>query len=82
MFDISIEINGRKVNPRNMTNVLEKAIITDLTESLKKSTRGIRCDSHGESPKLKVKGKNLDNLSVEVNGCCDTLIERVKRVLN
>lgn len=82
MSNISIEINGRKVNSSNMKNALEKALISDLTDSLKKSTWGIRCASHGEIPKLKVKGNNLDNLSIEVNGCCDALIERVKSVLN
>ena len=81
MFDISFEINGKKVNPNNMADALESAVISDIADSIKKSVGNIKCSEHGKSPKVKVKGRNLDNLSIEVNGCCDALIEKVSAKL-
>ena len=81
MIDISVEINGRKVNPRNMKDAMETMIVSGIVDCVKKSVQGISCPKHGEQPKLKVKGRNFDNLSVEVSGCCDALKDKVKKKL-
>lgn len=81
MIDISFEINGRKVSPRNMGNALESAVLKSVQESITKSVGSARCSEHGQRPKVKVKGRNLDSLSFEVSGCCDQLIETVKKKL-
>lgn len=81
MLDVSVEINGRRVNPRNMKDTMEGLIVSGIVDSLKNSIRGIRCPDHNELPKLKVKGGDLDNLSVEVSGCCDVLTEKVQKKL-
>ena len=78
MLDISFEINGRKVNPNNVKDVLESAILSQVAESIKKSVGNLRCAEHGQSPKIKVKGRNLDNLSFNISGCCEDLIEKVR----
>ena len=81
MIDISFEINGRKVSPRNMGNALESAVLKSVQESITKSVGSVRCPEHVQKPKVKVKGRNLDSLSFEVSGCCDQLIETVKKKL-
>tara|TARA_R110002096_G_scaffold150917_3_gene313048 strand:+ start:7951 stop:8199 length:249 start_codon:yes stop_codon:yes gene_type:complete len=81
MIDISFEINGRKVSPRNMSNALEAAVLQSVQESIKKTVGSARCPTHGQTPKIKVKGRKLDSLSFEVSGCCDQLIETVKKKL-
>lgn len=81
MIDITYEINGRKVNPRNLGNALEKAMLEEITSSIKKSVGNIRCKEHGSRPKVKVKGRSLDNLNIQVEGCCDDLIKQVERKL-
>ena len=53
MLDISFEINGRKVNPNNMKDALESAILSQVAESVKKSVGNLRCAEHGQSPKLR-----------------------------
>lgn len=78
MLDISFEINGRRVNPNNVGDTLEKAILQSVSESIKKSVGSLRCPEHGSSPKIVVKGRNLDNLSFEVSGCCQKLMDSVK----
>lgn len=81
MIDISIEINGRKVSPRNMGNSLESALLQSVQDSITKSVGSARCPAHGQKPKIKVKGRKLDSLSFEVTGCCDQLIDTVKKKL-
>ena len=56
MTDISFEINGRKVSPQNMDNALEAAILQSVQKSTKKSAGSARRPTHGQTPKIKVKG--------------------------
>lgn len=79
MLEISYEINGKKVNPNNIADALEKAVLQQFSESIKKSVGTIRCSEHKQSPKVLLKGKSLDNLSIEVSGCCDDLVKRVSK---
>ena len=78
MFDISFEINGREVNPNDMEDTLESAILSQVAEFVKESVGNLRCAEHKQSPKIKVKGSNLDNLSFDISGCCNDLIEKVR----
>lgn len=83
MIDISFEINGRKVNPNQISNVLEKAIVQELQNKLKREIGSIRDSKSGERPRLKVKGNNINNLSIEVEGSPDvieTVTSRLKRM--
>lgn len=81
MIDVSFEINGKKVSPGNMGNALESTLLQSVQESITKSVGSARCPEHGQRPKIKVKGRNLNSLSFEVSGCCDQLIETVKETL-
>lgn len=81
MIDISFEIIGRKVSPRNMANALEAALLQSAQESIKKAVGSARCPTHGQTPKIKVKGRKVDSKSFEFSGCCDQLIETVKKKL-
>lgn len=82
MIDISFELNGRKVSPNNLGNALEAAMLNSVKDSISKSVGSIRCSEHGERPKIKAKGRNIDSLSLEVTGCCDALIDQVKKKLS
>lgn len=76
MIDISFEIGGRKVNPNQIGNALQETALLQIADSVKKSLSSVRCSEHGQRPTVKVKGRNLDNLSFEVKGCCQSLIDR------
>ena len=81
MIDISFEINGKKVSPRNVGDAFESAVLESIQDSVSKTVGTVHCPKHGKKPKIKVKGRNLDSLSFEVSGCCDSLIEEVKTKL-
>jgi len=73
----SFEINGRKVSPNQISNVLEKAVVQELQDKLMREIGSIRDSKTGERPRLKVKRNNINNLSFEVEGSPD-VIEAVK----
>ncbi len=75
MIDISFEIGGKKVNPNNIGDALEKAILQSVVENITKKLSTVRCAEHGRQPQVKVKGHSTDKLSFEVKGCCQTLID-------
>ncbi len=81
MIDISFEINERKVNPNQISDALEKAVLQEVTDSVKKSLSSVQCSEHGQKPTVKVKGRNLNKLSFEVKGCCQSLIDQALKKL-
>ena len=68
MIDISFEINGRRVRPSDIENALEKTMLESVAEGLRESLASVRDPTTGEFPTVVVRGRSLDNLSVEVEG--------------
>ena len=81
MVDISIKLNGRKVSPNQLAKTLEGEMIKGLADEVKKSLRSCRCSTHGESPKVTIAGRSIDNLKFEVDGCCDEFLAIVQKKL-
>lgn len=81
MIDIHFEIGGRRVDPKNMRDALEAAMLSAVQDGLRKKVGACRCPEHGQYPKLMAKGRSLDKLNFEVSGCCEKVIDEVKRKL-
>lgn len=81
MVSISFEINGKKVDPKNIANVIESAFLKHVESSLKSAVGSIRCREHAQSPRILAKGRGLKDLTFEVFGCCDAVINEVKMKL-
>jgi hypothetical protein len=80
--DISFEVNGRKVNPDQIGNALEKAVFRQIQDTIHKKVFTVRCPIHGTAPTQIVgKGLSTKSMNFEVYGCCNALGEQVKRVL-
>ena len=61
MLDITFKINGRKVSPDNMGNVLEVAVLKEMQTSIKKAVSSVKCPKHNSTPKIVVKGRTMGN---------------------
>lgn len=81
MLEISFEINGRKVNPSQLSNELERAVAQSVRDKLTSAVGNVRDPKTGEHPRLRVKGRGLDDLSIEIEGSPE-LIAEVKRRLS
>jgi hypothetical protein len=82
MIDLKFEINGRQVNPRNFGDALQGAVLEAVSKQIRQKVGACRCSEHGRSPSIVAKGHDLGSLSFEVKGCCDKLIEDVRRKLS
>lgn len=78
MVKIKFEINGREVKPEDFATSLEKALIKNIEEDIRKKLSSVKCPVHGEYPEVICRGHDLRNLSFEVKGCCQKLIEMVR----
>ena len=82
MVDISFEINGKIVQPDDMTDALDILFLKHIREKTNDSLASTCCPAHGEKPSIIVRGQTIDNLNFEVSGCCDDLINKVNKQLN
>ena len=42
---------------------------------------GIRCPEHHQRPRLRFSGTTLQNVSIQMSGCCDRLLELANRAI-
>lgn len=75
MFKLSFEIGGRKVDPRNIRDALESAMLRGVRDHVTKRLSGVRCPDHGSAPAVVARGRTLKELTFEVSGCCQKLID-------
>lgn len=82
MIEIQFKINGRKVNPNNIGNVLEKAMYDHVIESVKKKLGSVRCPEHGSPPKVTIVGKSIDKVEFQISGCCQEVIDHTRELFS
>jgi hypothetical protein len=68
MLKISFELDGLAVNPSNIGDALERAVLKNVEEQVRTKLTGIRDPQTGEFPLVAVRGTSLDNLSFQVSG--------------
>ena len=79
MVDVSFEIEGKRVEPDSMKDVLDIMFLKHVRNQINDSVNAIWCKKHGEQVSVLVKGSSLDNLNYQVSGCCDEFVNRVKK---
>ncbi|MEK6776158.1 MAG: hypothetical protein AABY87_04655 [bacterium] len=82
MLSISFEINGKKVDPDNIADELEKAILKKIEETIVERVGAVRCSEHDAAPIIVAHGQKIENLTFKVSGCCARLIGDVKAMLS
>lgn len=85
MFDVSFEINGKKVPPGDIGKTFASAIEAEMykrvQDAVKRAVGSAVCTVHGKAPSVVVKGRGLSDLSFDVHGCCQALIDQVTKKL-
>jgi hypothetical protein len=80
MSDIgfAFEIDGRTIDPSNIEDPVEAEIINNIVESIVSQVGDLVCPEHKEAARFMCTGDSLDSLTLEVEGCCDAMIDKVK----
>ena len=75
MIEIRYEVNGKRVRPNDVAGELEPAILKETGDRVAKALASVTCPEHGQRPKVTIKGQTLNDLSWEITGCCDALVQ-------
>ncbi len=78
----AFEIGGREIDPAQVEDQEEAALLQDIVESVVDKTELLQCSEHGEPPRFLCSGENINELSLEVFGCCESLIREDEELLN
>lgn len=81
MIDVTFEIGGRRVSPNRFGDEIEKAILTKAATNVKKALNSVTCPEHGQRPKVTLTGMDINNLSCDVEGCCQKLVDTAMKKL-
>ena len=73
MLEFEFWIDGKKVLPDNVGNVLEGAILDAVREKLAKKLEHVQCPEHHEFPHVTVFCTGFSDMKFTVKGCCDKL---------
>lgn len=74
----AFEIAGKAVNPTELDDPREKELLQGIVDSIIDRVEDMKCPVHHEHPRFLCHGDTIDDLSLEVIGCCDKLVDMVK----
>ena len=78
----AFEIGGKAVDPDKIENPDESKIIKSIMESVSDRVEDLHCQEHDEGPRFVCTGDSYEDLTLEVMGCCEALVEQVTKRLS
>ena len=69
-------INGVEVDPANPESPEQQDMMERVMESISKRMEGVTCPEHNETPRFLCTGDRIDDLSIQIHGCCEQLVEQ------
>lgn len=81
MFDLTFEIDGKRVDPNNIADALERSVFATIAQELRSKLASVRDPDTGEFPTVVVRGNSLDNISIVVEGS-DAVVALASAQLN
>ena len=81
MFSLEVELNGKRVAPGQLSNMIEDMLLTHISEEITNKIGRVRCPEHNQYAKVKAKGRSIDKLSFEISGCCQQLVDQCNKAL-
>ena len=75
MLTIEFEINGEKFGIKEVKDPAQREILLSAYSHIVSRLAKVTCPVHGEAPKVTAKGDSAENLTLEVSGCCDRLVD-------
>ena len=79
MFEF--KVNGRSVRPQDIERELTNAMLNKAQHAIEQKLSAIRCPLHGQRARVSFQGRSADEMEYKVNGCCDALVQEVRRTL-
>jgi hypothetical protein len=78
----AFEIGGKAINPAELDDPAEKELLQNIVDSIVDRVEDMKCPVHNQHPRFLCHGDSIDDLSLEVLGCCDGLVDMVRNRLD
>jgi len=75
-------IGGKQLDPLNPDNPEEAAMMQQIVASISDRVDGLICHEHKEPPRFLCSGDNINELHLQVHGCCEKLVEMAENCLS
>ncbi|HCG6989503.1 hypothetical protein [Vibrio parahaemolyticus] len=75
VINISCDVKG-------LEGAIDEAILDGFVDNVKETVGSIHCKEHGKMPEITINGNSLDDLRINVTGCCNGVIQQVQSKLN
>lgn len=82
MIEIVFVLRGNQIAPDDVEDARERAVLKQIEQSIRDRVGGLRCATHGASPRLTATGPRADALDFELAGCCDELMQQATASLS
>jgi len=82
MIDVLFEVAGRKINLDGMHPGLQRSMLATIREALGERVGDVECPHHHRTPRILCKGPSVVELSMQICGCCDHVIDQVESRLH
>lgn len=81
MSKLSIKMNGRNIRPDQLAKELQKAAIQKGSDAIKRKVESVRCRKHRQLAKVVQRRLSPSGMNFDVSGCCEELVDEVRRRL-
>jgi len=74
-------IGGEQLDPTRTRNPEQAEQVEQIVAAITDRVEGLLCPEHNEPPRFLCSGERLAELSLQIHGCCDELVEMAARCL-
>ena len=78
---IKVLWNGREVDPKEVPDIVQRAIYEEAAQLAQDRVGRIRCPKHNTSATLVLKKASAQKLDFDARGCCDELADAIHAAL-
>lgn len=68
-------INGQELDPTATEDPEQAELLEQIVDSISAKMAGLTCPSHHQPPRFLCRGTSLQDLNIQVYGCCEQLID-------
>jgi hypothetical protein len=72
-------INGKEINPASAESPEQQDMMERVMETISARMEGVTCPDHNEAPRFLCSGESIDDLSIQIHGCCEKLVDMAER---
>ena len=78
---VTFKVVGKEVHRSQLGDKLKVSAVGAVKDSLPAKIEAVHCTVHNQNAKAVLKATTEGKLNYEIQGCCNELIEEVKRLL-